>query len=69
MKNLIMNRTFQCFQIPLRLELFPVWDFVVRLFDRKAILNRGWVLSTLSCQYLYDEIYSNISNSVKTIFI
>ena len=39
----------QCFQILLTPRMLPVWDFVVGIFARKALLNMGWVLSTLSC--------------------
>ena len=28
-------------------RMFLVWDFVVGIFARKAMLNIGWVLSTL----------------------
>ena len=41
--------TSQCFQILLTLRMFPVWDIVVGIFARKALLNSGRVLSTLSC--------------------
>ena len=37
-------------------RMCPVWVFVVGIFSRKAKLNTGWVLSTLSCQYLYKWI-------------
>ena len=47
--------TFQCFQIPLAPRMFPIWDFVESIFARKAMLNMGWVLTTLSWQYLYNE--------------
>ena len=36
--------TPQCFQIPLTPRMFPVWVFVVGIFDRKAMLNMGWLL-------------------------
>ena len=29
-------------------RLFPVWDFVVGIFARKAMLSMGWVLSILN---------------------
>ena len=34
----------QCFQTPLTPRMYPVWDFVVGIFARKA-LNMGRVLS------------------------
>ena len=48
---LFFNNTFpQCFQIPLTpSRMFPVWDFVLGIFAREALLNMGWVLSTLNC--------------------
>ena len=48
-EHLIALLTPQCFQIPLMPRMFPVWDFVVGIFARKALLNSGRVLSTLSC--------------------
>ena len=33
--------TFQRSKIPLVPRMFPVWDFVVGLFVRKAMLNLG----------------------------
>ena len=41
-------------RIPLTPRMFPVWDFVVGIFARKALLNMGRVLSNLSCLYLYE---------------
>ena len=41
--------TSQCFQIPLTLRMSSVWDFVIRIFARKTLLNMGRVLSTISC--------------------
>ena len=38
---------------PVTPRIFPVWDFVVGIFARKALLNSGRVFSTLSCWYLY----------------
>ena len=35
--------------------MFSVWDFVVGIFAQKAMLNIGWVLSIISCQYLYSK--------------
>ena len=35
--------------------MFPVWDFVVGISARKAMLIMGWMLSTLLCQYLYNK--------------
>ena len=37
-ENLIALITFQCFQILLTPRIFPVWDLVVDIFPRKAIL-------------------------------
>ena len=46
----------QCFQIPLTFRMFPVWDFVVRTFARKALLNMAqstvFVVSTLGYRRL-----------------
>ena len=50
--HLIALLTPQCFQIPLTPRMFPVWDFVVGIFARKALLNMCRVLSTLNCQHL-----------------
>ena len=36
-------------RIPLTPRMFPVWDFVVGIFARKALLNMSRVLSILSC--------------------
>ena len=36
--------TPRCFRIPLTPRMFPVWDIVVGIFARKALLNSGWVL-------------------------
>ena len=36
---------FQRFQIPLAPKMFPTWEFVVGIFDQKAMLNIDWVLS------------------------
>ena len=47
-EQLIILLTFQCFQILLTSKMFPVWDFVVGIFVRKAMLNMGWVLSVLN---------------------
>ena len=48
-EHLIALLTPQCFQVLLMPRMFPVWDFVVGIFARKALLNSGRVLSTLSC--------------------
>ena len=48
-EHLIALLTPQRFQIPLTPRMFPVWDFVVRIFARKALLNMGRVLLNLSC--------------------
>ena len=48
-EHLIALLTSQSFQILLTARMFPVWDFVVGIFARKALLNSGRVLSTLSC--------------------
>ena len=53
-EHLIALLAPQCFQIPLTPRMFPVWDFVVGIFARKALLNMGQVLSTFSCSYLYE---------------
>ena len=53
---LITLLTFQRFQILLKPRMIPVWDFVVAIFARNAMFNMGWVLSILSCQYLYSKI-------------
>ena len=41
--------------------MFPVWDFVVGIIAQKAMLNMGWVLSILSCQYLYNKYINEIN--------
>ena len=56
MEHLIALLTLQCFQILLKLIMFSVWDFVVGIFVRKANLNMGMALSTLSSQYLCKKI-------------
>ena len=43
---------FSTFSNPATPRMYPVWDFVVGIFARKAMFNMGWVLSILSCQYL-----------------
>ena len=48
-EHLIALLTPQFFQIPLTPRMFHVWDFVVGIFARKALLNSDRVLSTLSC--------------------
>ena len=45
-EHLIAFLTPQRFQIPLTPRMFPVWNFVVEIFVRKALPNMGWVLST-----------------------
>ena len=35
--------------------MVPVWDFVIGIFARKALLNMGWILSIFSCQYLISQ--------------
>ena len=52
-EHLITLLTPKCFQTPLTPRMFPVWDFVVGIFARKALLNMRRVLSTFSCKYLY----------------
>ena len=59
--------TLWCFQIPLTPSMFPVWDFVVKIFVRKVLLNMGRVLLTLSCKYLYKWL--NNSTSARTRFL
>ena len=54
-EHLITLLTSHCFQIPLTPRMFPVWDFVVRVFARKAMLNMGWVITIFNCQYLYSK--------------
>ena len=54
-EHLIALQTPQCFQILLMPRMFPVWDFVVGILARKAMLHMGWVLSIPSCQYLYSK--------------
>ena len=39
--------------------MFLVWDIVVGIIARKAMLNMDRVLSILSCQYLYEKINKN----------
>ena len=40
MEHLIALLTPQCSEIPLMTpKMFPVWDFVVRIFGRKPLLN------------------------------
>ena len=51
--NLIALLNFHRFQILLTPRKFPVWNFVVWISARKAMLYMGWVLSIFSCQYLY----------------
>ena len=36
-------------------RMFHVWYIVVGMVAQKAMLNIGWVLSTFSCQYLWNE--------------
>ena len=36
---------FQCFQISLATRIVHIWDFLVGIFARKAMINVGWVLS------------------------
>ena len=48
-EHLIALLTPQFFQIPLTLRMFPVWDFVIGIFARKALLNMGRLLSALIC--------------------
>ena len=48
-EHLIALLTPQRFQIPLIPRMFPIWDFMVGIFARKALLNMGWVLSILCC--------------------
>ena len=51
--HLIALLTFQRFQILLTPRMLLVWVFIAGIFARKAMLHVGWVISTLSCQYLY----------------
>ena len=51
-EHVIALLAFQRFQILLTPRMFPVWDFVGGIFARKDMLYIGWVLLTLSCQYL-----------------
>ena len=48
-EHLIALLTSQCFQILLTPRIFSVWDYVVGIFARKALLNMDRELSTLSC--------------------
>ena len=41
--------------------IFPVWDFVVGVFARKAKFNMGWVLSTHCYLYQLIGIYIKIN--------
>ena len=52
LEHMISLLTIQHFKILLMPRIFPVWDFMVGIFAQKAMLNIGWVLSILSCQYL-----------------
>ena len=52
---LIVLMTFQCFQNMLRFKMFPVWDILLGIFDRKAKLDISYLLSTFICMYLYDK--------------
>ena len=56
MEHLIALLTFQRFQTLLTPRMFTVWELVVGIFARKAMLNMGWVLSIRRCQYLYSKI-------------
>ena len=47
-EHLIALLTLQCFQIPLTPRMFPVWDFMVGIFARKALLNQDLKSSCLS---------------------
>ena len=49
MEHPIALPTPRCFQILLMPRMFPIWDFVVGIFARKALLNMDWVLSTPNC--------------------
>ena len=40
-EHLIALLTPQCFQFPLTPRMSPVYDFVVGIFARKALLNMG----------------------------
>ena len=42
-EHLIVLLTFQCFQIPLALRMFAIWDFVVGIFARKDMPNMNRV--------------------------
>ena len=48
-EHLIALLTPRCFQILLMPRMFPIWDFVVGIFARKALLKMGQVLSIHSC--------------------
>ena len=54
-RHLIALLTFERFQIQQMPRMFPVWDFVVGIFVQKVVLHFGWVLTILSCQYLYSK--------------
>ena len=59
-EHLIALLTPQCFQNPLTPKMFPVWDFVVGIFARKALFNMGRVLSTL----IINDIFAHNSKTV-----
>ena len=65
-ENLIELLISQRFQIQLTPRMFPVWDFMVGVFARKAILDMGWVLSTLSWQDLY--VINENNRNYKRVF-
>ena len=58
--KILVSKASDSLQIPLTPRIFPVWDFVVGIFTRKALPNMGRVLSTLSCKYLYKKITNNL---------
>ena len=55
--HLIALLTPQWFQILLTPRMFPVWDFVVGIFDRKVLINMGW-RETFNPQLLVSIYYA-----------
>ena len=47
LKPKLSGLTFQCFQIP--------YDFMRGTFVQKAMFIMGWVLTPLSCKYLFNK--------------
>ena len=44
---------FSALSFLLTARIFPVWDLVVEIFARRAMVNMRWIHSIPSFQYLY----------------